>query len=287
MRHFTLAATVAVTALLLGAGSVAAQDWSGPYISLSAGGATVNDDEDERVVFDTNLDGGFGDTVRTPASSGGLDAFGPSTATPGGFCNGKATGNNLLAGCTEDENFGGDFAVRVGWDFQSGPWVYGIVAEAAAVDVEDFVTAFSITPAAYQFNRDIEDMVYAARLRGGYAFGKSLAYVTGGAAFAKVTDSYFTTNTANSFTPLTSEQDATGYQVGFGLETWLNDRFTLGAEYLYTSLDTDEGLTVRTGPGTAPPTNPFLIVNPLGTDQRRSSDELAYHGFRVSLSARF
>ncbi|WP_374599516.1 outer membrane protein [Brevundimonas sp.] len=283
MRHITLAA-VAATTLLAMAGTATAQDWSGPYIGLSAGGAVADDDEDERVVFDTNLDGNFNDTVRT---TGGVDAFGPTTANPGGFCNGKASANNFAAGCTDDDNVKGDFAVRVGWDFQSGPWVYGLVAEAAAVDVEDFNTAFSITPAAYQFNREIEDVVYAARLRGGYAFGRTLAYVTGGAAFAKVTDSYFTTNAVNSFTPLVSEQDATGYQAGFGVETWLNDRITVGAEYLYTSLDADEGLTVRTGPGTAPPTNPFLIVNPAGTDQRRTNDELAYHGFRVTLSARF
>lgn len=283
MRHITLAA-VAATTLLAMAGTATAQDWSGPYIGLSAGGAVADDDEDERVVFDTNLDGNFNDTVRT---TGGVDAFGPTTANPGGFCNGKASANNFAAGCTDDDNVKGDFAVRVGWDFQSGPWVYGLVAEAAAVDVEDFNTAFSITPAAYQFNREIEDVVYAARLRGGYAFGRTLAYVTGGAAFAKVTDSYFTTNAVNSFTPLVSEQDATGSQAGFGVETWLNDRITVGAEYLYTSLDADEGLTVRTGPGTAPPTNPFLIVNPAGTDQRRTNDELAYHGFRVTLSARF
>jgi opacity protein-like surface antigen len=283
MRHITLAA-VAATTLLITGGTAAAQDWSGPYIGLSAGGAVADDDDGERVIFDTNLDGNFNDTVRT---TGGVDAFGPAAATPGGFCDGKANDNNFASGCTDDDNVKGDFAVRLGWDFQSGPWVYGVVAEAAAVDVEDFNTAFSITPAAYQFNREIEDVVYAARLRGGYAFGRSLAYVTGGAAFAKVTDTYFTTNTANSFAPLTSEQDAAGFQAGFGLETWLNDRITLGAEYLYTSLDTDEGLTVRTGPGTAPPTNPFLIVNPAGTDQRRTSDELAYHGFRVTLAARF
>lgn len=283
MRHIMMA-TLAATTLMAMAGTATAQDWSGPYIGLSAGGAVADDDDDERVVFDTNLDGNFNDTVRT---TGGVDAFGPTTANPGGFCGGKANGNNFASGCTDDDNVKGDFAVRAGWDFQSGPWVYGIVAEAAAVDVEDFNTAFSITPAAYQFNREIEDVVYAVRLRGGYAFGRTLAYVTGGAAFAKVTDSYFTTNAANSFTPLTSEQDATGYQAGLGVETWLNDRFTIGAEYLYTSLNTDEGLTVRTGPGTAPPTNPFLIVNPVGTDQRRTNDELAYHGFRVTLAARF
>lgn len=283
MQHPHIAAA-AVAVVMLGAGGAAAQDWSGPYIGLSMGGAVVDDDADERVVFDTNLDGSFNDTVRTSA---GVDAFGPTTANPGGFCGGKARANNFTGGCFEDENAGGDFAARIGYDMQSGPWVYGALLEAASVDVEDFATAFSITPAAYQFNRDLDDVMYAARLRVGRSFGRSLAYVTGGAAMAKVTDTYFTTNTANSFAPLTSEDDATGYQLGFGGEMWLTDRVTLGAEYLYTSLDAGDGLTVRTGPGTAPPTNPFLITNPAGTDQRRSSDEIAFHGLRLTLAARF
>lgn len=269
---------------MLGAGAANAQDWSGPYIGLSVGGAMIDDDENERVLFDTNLDGTFGDTVRTAAM---VDAFGPTTANPGGFCGGKALGNSLAGGCIEDDSFGVDFAARAGWDLQSGPWVYGVVVEAASVDVEDFATAFSITPAAYQYNRDIDDVMYSARLRVGHTFGeRGLAYVTGGAATAKVVETFFTTNTANSFTPLTSEDDATGYQAGFGAEYWLNDRITVGAEYLYTSLETD-GMTVRTGPGTAPLTNPFRIVNAAGTDQRRASDELAFHGFRLTLAARF
>lgn len=283
MRHLYLAAAAGAL-LTFGAGAAAAQDWSGPYIGLSLGGAVVDDDEDERVVFDTNLDGSFNDTVNT---SGGVNAFGPTTANPGGFCGGKALANNFNSGCLDDENFGGDFAARVGYDMQSGPWVYGALVEVASVDVEDFATAFSTTPAAYQFNRDLDDMMYAARLRVGRSFGRSLAYVTGGAAMTKVTDTFFTTNTANSFAPLTSEDDATGYQLGFGGEMWLTDRITLGAEYLYTSLDAGDGLTVRTGPGTAAPTNPFLIVNPAGTDQRRSSDEIAFHGLRMTLAARF
>lgn len=284
MRHIHLAAAAGAL-LMLGAGAANAQDWSGPYIGLSVGGAVVDDDENERVLFDTNLDGTFGDTVRNTAMA---DAFGPTTATPGGFCGGKALGNSFAGACIKDDSVGVEFAARAGWDLQSGPWVYGVVVEAASVDVEDFVTAFSITPAAYQFNRDIDDVMYSARLRVGHTFGdRGLAYVTGGAATAKVVETFFTTNTANSFTPVTSEDDATGYQAGFGAEFWLNDRITLGGEYLYTSLDAGDGLTVRTGPGTAPLTNPFRIVNPAGTDQRRASDEIAFHGFRLTLAAHF
>lgn len=280
----TLTAAGLGAILLLGAGDASAQDWSGPYIGLSAGGAMTADDEGERVTFDTNLDGTFGDTVRNTAM---VDAFGPASPNAGGFCGGKANSNNFANGCDEDAEIGADVGVRAGWDFQSGPWVYGVVVEAASVDVEDFATAFSITPAAYQFSRELDDVMYSARLRGGRSFGRSLAYVTAGVATSQVTNTFFTTNTANSFTPLTSEEDASGYQVGGGLEMWMTDRVTLGLEYLYTNLDAGDGLVVRAGPGTAPLTNPFRIVNPAGTDMRRESDDLAFHGLRLTISARF
>lgn len=284
MRHVYLAASAAA-ALLLSAGAAGAQDWSGPYIGLSLGGAAISDDEGERVEFDTNLDGTYGDTVRTSTM---VDAFGPTTANPGGFCDGKANGNNFNSGCQDDDNIGVEFGARAGWDFQSGPWVYGALVEASSVDVEDFVTAFSITPAAYQYNRKMDDVLYAARLRVGRTLGaRSLGYVTGGVAMSKVTETFFTTNTANSFTPLTSEEDATGFQLGAGFETRMSDRITLGVEYLYTSLDVEDGMVVRTGPGTAPLTNPFRIVNPAGTDQRRTTDGFDFHGVRLTVSARF
>lgn len=284
MRNTCLAAAAGAM-LMLGAGAANAQDWSGPYVGLSLGVATVDDDENEQVQFDTNLNGGFGDTVST---TGGVDAFGPTTANPGGFCGGKARSNNFNSGCADDDGLDGDFAARAGWDFQSGAWVYGVLVEAASVDVEDNATAFSITPAAYQFKREIDDVLYAARLRAGRTVGdRALAYVTGGVATAKVTDSFTTTNGLNSFTPTQSEDDASGYQLGFGAEMQLTDRITVGAEYLYTSLDAGDGLTVRTGPGTALPSNPFLIVNPAGTDQRRDADDFAFHGFRLTMAARF
>jgi hypothetical protein len=44
---------------------------------------------------------------------------------------------------------------------------------------------------------------------------------------------------------------------------------------------------VCTGPGTAPATNPLLIVSPQGTDRIRSSDTIELHGFRVTGSIRF
>ena len=72
--------------------------------------------------------------------------------------------------------------------------------------------------------------------------------------------------------------------MGYEHKFW--DDFTLGLEYLYTSLDDDE-FRVHVAPGTAGPTNPFLIVNPGGTDFARSDDEIELNSFRLTGTWRF
>jgi opacity protein-like surface antigen len=281
-RQIILSAAAAAT--LFAAGAATAQDWTGPYVSLAVGGDFVDDEDDEITLFDTDLGGTFGDTVRT---SGGLDAFASTPTQAAGFCGGKATGNNFGAGCQDDDQLEGGVAGRIGWDFGMGGFVFGVLGEAASVQSRDHATAFSTTPASYQFARGIDGPVYALRARAGSPMGRWMPYVTAGYAMADVEESYATSNTANSFTPTTNTTDADGFQVGGGLEYAVNDRISLGAEYLYTALDVNEPLVVRVGPGTAPATNPFRIVNPAGTDTRRGSDEFNYHAFRLTVTARF
>lgn len=284
MTHRIILASVLAVASLSAAGAASAQDWSGPYVSLSLGGDFADDDEGEITLFDTNLDGTFGDTVRTTTMA---NAFASSMTQPAGFCGGSAVTNALNGGCSSDDQVEIGVSGRLGWDVNVGGFVFGVVGEVANVEARDTTTAFSITPAAYQFSRGIDGAVYAARARIGSPFGRYLPYVTAGFAAGEVEERYTTTNTANSFTPVTSTSDADGFQVGAGLEYWVNDRISIGAEYLYTALDVDEPLVTRVGPGTAPPTNPFLLVNPAGTDTRRESDEFNYHGVRLSVTARF
>ncbi len=59
-----------------------------------------------------------------------------------------------------------------------------------------------------------------------------------------------------------------------------------GAEALWTSLNDDE-YTVCACPGSAPPTNPFRLVNPTGTDIRHSNDQLDFGSLRVTATLRF
>jgi len=133
------------------------------------------------------------------------------------------------------------------------------------------------------------DLQHAAALRAriGYAMGPVLVYGTGGVAYGKIQNSFFTTNGANSFTEQTSEDDADGYQYGAGIEWKLAPNLSLVTEYLYTSLEAGD-YVVRAGPGTAGPTNPFILPpNTAGTDIARSNGDFNYHGFRLGMNVRF
>ncbi len=274
MRHALFVTTLLS---LAAAGPALAQttDWSGPYIGGAAGYANP-DDDGEKLAFDRDLDGAFNDTVTNMA---GRDAFEP------GFCDGTAKGDNAGAGCRDDE---GELEVslRGGYDWQVGNWVFGGLVEATYVNLEDAVTGFSITPAAYTFTRET-DWLFAARVRGGYAFGPYLAYATAGLATAKIDTRFDTTNAANAFELNDDESQANGYQLGGGMEWKVNSNWSLGAEYLYTTLEDDDA-RVRVTRGTALPSNPFVLApNTTGTDIRRSDDSFDIHSFRVTAAYRF
>lgn len=284
MKQRIILAAVAATVATMGAGAASAQDWGGFYVGASMGFEGIDDDSDEVTLFDTNLDGTFGDTVRTTTNA---DAFASSPTTPAGFCDGEAIANNFAAGCRDDDSAEFGASLRAGYDMAFGGFIVGVVGDVGSVRVEDYVTGFSTTPANYQFKREIDDVLYAARVRAGVPFGNTLVYATGGYAFAEVEERYTTTNGANSFTPTTNTADADGFQVGLGVEHRLDDRVSLGLEYLYTDLSVDDSLVTRVGPGTAPLTNPFRIVNPAGTDNRRQSDDFTFQGVRLTMSAKF
>lgn len=83
---------------------------------------------------------------------------------------------------------------------------------------------------------------------------------------------------------LRGDEKASGYQWGAGVVRKIAPEVTLGLEYLYTNLD-DDGFRVR-AQGPAAATNPFLIVNPAGTDFRRGEDEVKYHSVRMTAAYR-
>lgn len=279
MKHLLPAASLALLMAGVAAPALAqsAPDWSGPYIGIYGGAVDNKEQSDETLIFDRNLDGTFGETVTT---SGATDAFAP------GFCRGAANTEVAADGCNNDTT-GVEGSIRAGYDWQFGSIVAGVVAEWSAVDVSDTVTGFSSTPANYVFKRELNDMA-AVRARLGFATGPALIYVTGGAAYGGIENSFRTTNSANSFVVQEDEDDADGWQAGGGLEWRLAPNLSVTGEYLYTNL-TPGDYVVRAGnTGTTPVGNPFILApNTTGTDIARSNDEMELHAFRIGMNVRF
>lgn len=249
------------------------ENWEGPYIGGSIGLSAQNNDRGESVLFDTDRDGAFGDTVRTVT---GANAFSP------GFCGGAANGRTPIEGCRGDRD-GLEYNIRAGYDIQQGNIVYGVVLEGGKSNIRDSVTAFSTTPAFYTFTREL-DYSLGARGRVGYAARGALFYATGGAAYAKIDNSFATSNGANSFAN-NGGTKSWGYSYGGGTEVKIAKNFSLGLEYLYTNY-VDDDYRVNVGPGTAAPTNPFLLVSG-GTDFRRSDSDFDMHNIRLTAAIRF
>lgn len=263
------------TAAVALAGPAFAQDWSGPYVAGLIGYATGDDDGSETLVFDTDQDGDYNDTVLTAAA---VNAFSP------GFCDGTAQTTTPAGGCSADDESGVDYGIRGGYDWQTGNVVFGVVGDISRADITDAVTGFSTTPANYVMTREI-NYVVGMRGRLGFAMGRTLVYGTAGLAYGDLDRSFVTSNGANSFTERDND-GVWGPQYGVGAEWAFNERMSIGAEALWTSLSDDE-YTVRAGPGTAPPTNPFLLVTPSGTDIRRSNDQFDFGSLRVTATYRF
>ena len=267
----------AAVLVLADASAVSAQDnddWTGAYVGGRVGFSSNVDDEDETILFDTDLNGAFGDTVRT---SRGADAFSP------GFCGGTAA----AATQTRCSDRGGtEWAVHAGYDTQFGRnIVIGIVADYGQADIRDAVTAFSTTPAFYSIERRVDDIA-SFRGRLGFAFDRTLVYGTGGVVYAKVENRFTTSNGVNTFTTTDTDDDTYGYRAGGGVEHRFPGGLALGVQYLYTNVKADD-FSVRAGGANVPVSNPFILANANGTDLRRSDNRLDWHNVSVTASFRF
>lgn len=282
MRKLSLMASATMLAIAATAAPAMAQDsyaddaepFTGVYVGGSFGYTVQPSDTGERVLFDTNRDGNFDNNVLT--ATGG-NAFAP------GFCNGYAETPTRGAGCLNDRD-AIEYYARVGADKQIGSFVVGVMGEFGKSNASDSVTAFSSTPASYTFIREL-DWNAAIRGRVGYTPGTTLFYATGGANYAKLNQTFITTNGANSFAA-SGDDMAWGFSAGGGVEQKIGKNFSLGLEYLYTQLQ-DDDYNVAVGPGTAPATNPFLLVDPTGTDMRRSQGDWNMHSMRATAAFRF
>ncbi len=249
----------------------------GPYVSVFGGLNSAADSSSDGFEFEVDGDGEFDDEVLTV---GGDNAFSP------GFCAGNP-GTSPAPQCSgNDQRIG--YGARLGYDVRlgDGPFVAGLLVEGERPRVREFTSGYSTTPASYTIAREI-DWSVAARARLGISpgDGRGLIYATGGVGYAKIDRDFFTTNGANSFTPNDDGGWTLGWQAGAGGELMLTRNIGIGLEYLYSNYD-DGDYVVTVGPGTAGPTNPFLL-GAGSTDLRLNDGDLDSHSFRASLNLRF
>ncbi|PBN42470.1 outer membrane beta-barrel protein [Sphingobium sp. D43FB] len=278
LSHFApLGATLAfvLATPVMAQDSTGAVDWTGPYIGGSFGYNWQKNDGEEHIRFDADADGEYDDVIRTGT---GANAFSPGT------CGGSARGATPGAGCNDDKDAIG-WMGHVGYDRQFGSIVAGVVAEAGKAYISDSVTEYSTTPAFYEMTRRI-DWNGNLRARLGYTTpGGFMPYITGGLAYAKVKNSFATSNGANSFTEVDRKEDAWGYTMGGGIEAKVSDNFSIGARYLWTRYNVDD-YRVDVGAGSAPATNPFRIT-PSGGASMNRGDKFDTQSVMVTTSFRF
>lgn len=274
MRNLLLAGAAALT---LASPAIAQDDgtsggYDGLYVGGSFGGAVQPNDGGATLLFSRN---GTNYSTALPTALG-ANAFSP------GFCNGSATGT-ANSGCTNDKD-GIEYKLRIGGDTTFGQhFVIGFVGDFGKTRISDSTSGFSTTPASYTLTRNLK---YDAGARGRIGFtpqGTTLFYGTGGVAYGKLRNDFTTSNTANSFAT-NGSHDAWGYSTGGGVEQRIG-AFSIGLEYLYTSLR-DDKTRVAVGAGTAPATNPF-ILNGGGTTIARSDSNFRWHSMRVTAAFRF
>lgn len=250
------------------------QGFEGPYVGVSVGYGFQNNDVGEFQRFDRGFDGSF-DTITTTT---GANAFSP------GFCNGAGRGPTPGPGCTNDRD-DIEYHVRAGWDAQYGDWVIGFVGEFGKSEISDSVTSFSTTPAFYTMTREIE-WQGNARARAGYApGGRTLFYATGGGAYARIKNSFATSNGVNAFLD-NGKSESWGVVGGGGVEQKLGRNFSIGVEYLYTRYN-DDDYRVRATAGNAVASNPFILNGQPGTEFSRSDPRFDYHAIRATAVFRF
>ena len=278
MKIIALAAGAAAALVALPAAAQDDAGFNGLYVGAAGGYDVQSNDRNSRILFDRNLDGRYGDVVRTGS---GADAFGP------GFCNGAARNQLSPANGGSCANDRDDWAYygRVGLDTQRGRLVVGVVGEFGTTNITDTVTAFSGTPASYVFSRGI-DWEAGIRARAGFTPNDTtLFYGTFGPGYARIDRAFGSTNLTNTFTG-SGKRNQFGIQGGGGVEQRIG-RFSIGLEYLYHQYRDDDYVVRAAGPAGTPFTNAANGGTTAGTDFRRSDEQFRWHSMRATVGFRF
>ena len=170
----------------------------------------------------------------------------------------------------------------MGYNWAFGSFLIGFEGDWSLLSVEDAESVNANVPAigAVQINSDTE-VNWVATLRGrlGVLAGPNLLlFATGGFAFGDVRQEGFVSSAIGASAGGRNFETATGYAVGGGAEWALSGNWSVKADYLYVSLDTDDFVITGTGGACA-----ALNVCEFNVD----TDDIELHTVRVGINYKF
>lgn len=178
---------------------------------------------------------------------GKKDERGNPTPPFGAFACGPAVGGNYCSDSFELEPEGWLGGAQLGANWQRGGLVLGVEGDIGYLGLDDEGTIDRL-----EGDRDFASVEYGwyGTLTGriGVALDRSLLYVKGGLAVARIEIEGADFDNGVLFTPgqVSTSDTQLGWALGGGLEHALSDRLSLKAEYLYMDFGSD---TVRSAQG--------------------------------------
>ena len=217
--------------------------WSGCYAGANAGTSTGRSTQTT-----------VANSILTP---GALGVPGPAPlAVARGPVIAPVPVGSSIAGDLNLSGFIGGF--QGGCNYQMGMWVVGAEVDGMATNKEgqNFETGLAQSLGAGRANwvsQTQERWLVTARgklgLAGFWGWDKSMVYVTGGAAWAKIDTSEFLVG-AQTATGVQQSDTRTGWTLGAGYEYALGYGWSIKGEYLYVKFDDYQTFNIPTFGGT-------------------------------------
>lgn len=175
---------------------------------------------------------------------------------------------------------------QLGFMWQTGQFVFGVEGDIDATNLRHSFTAVAPTVAPFLPGDSLSiknDWQASARGRLGYAWDRTLLYVTGGGAWGniKAVGNFIPSGAGAGFIPGTTiSRDRTvfGWTLGGGIDYGFAPGWSIGAEYRFTRFDNDNNNgngfgVLTTTPGGA--TTPLAVASRLDTNEVTA--RLNYH----------